>query len=141
MDNTTNTEAGNEEHNIALVLCWHYLNFQSVNPGPTVINFVMRPQNQSITQFERVEIQCSVDSTLIPIFAWNFTKRGSSTPVQIVEENVLLSSDYSFRTTIRSTILVIESAQWIHDGLYTCIVTDGCDTIQAEGSLDVLSEL
>ena len=101
----------------------------------------MRPQNQSINQFERVEIQCSVNSTLVPTFIWNYTKIGSFTPVRIVEENVLLSSDYSFRATTRSTILAIKNAQWIHDGLYTCTVTNGCDTIQAAGSLDVLSEL
>ena len=40
----------------------------------------------------------------------------------------------------RSILLVFERAQWIHDGVYTCFATDGSDTIQAEGSLSVLSK-
>ena len=107
----------------------------------TEIQFMMRPQNQSINLFEPLEVQCSVDSAAISTFTWNFTRKGSSTPVQVVEENVLLSSDYSFRIMTRSSTLIIENAQWVHSGLYTCIASDGSDIIQAEGNLDVLSEL
>ena len=40
-----------------------------------------------------------------------------------------------------SAILVISSVHWIHDGVYTCIVTDGSDIIETESSLNVLSKL
>ena len=90
-----------------------------------------------------MELQCSVTSLTIlnPTFSWNFTKRGSNSPVQIVKENTQLSSDYSFRRlSSKSAILAIKSVRWIHDGVYTCIATGGGDIIQAESSLDVWSK-
>ena len=106
--------------------------------------FLVSPQNQSIFQFETLELQCSVTSLTIfdSTFSWNFTKRGSSTPVQIVKENVSLSSEYSFRfVSSNYASLIIESAHWKHTGVYTCIVVGGSDTIQAESSVNVLSKL
>lgn len=140
--NKTSTEESNKNRQCIslIVIISTFISF-ALNPGPTEIKFMVQPQNLSVNQLEALEIQCSVDSTLIPSFTWNFTKWGSSMPVQIVKENVLLSSDYSFRTVARSTTLIIESAQWVHSGLYTCIASDGIDIIQAEGSLDVFSEL
>ena len=102
--------------------------------------FVVHPQNQSVIQFETLELQCSVTSLTISnsTFSWKFTKKGSSLPVEIVRENVSLSSDY--RVTSNSASLIIGSAHWKHAGVYTCIVAGGSDTIHTESSLDVLSK-
>ena len=101
--------------------------------------FLVPPQNQSILQFETLELQCSVTSLTIfnSTFSWNFTKRGSSTPVQIVEENIILSSQHSSN----NASLIIKSVHWKHTGVYTCIVMGGSDTIQAESSVNMLSKL
>ena len=113
------------------------------NVGPTEIHFLVHPKNQSIVQYEKLELQCSINSLTIfnATFSWNFTKRGSSSHMQIVKENISLSSDYSFRVTSNSASLIAESAQWKHAGVYTCIVTGGSDIIQTESSLDVLGNL
>ena len=103
---------------------------------------MVHPQNQSIIRFETLELQCSVTSLTIFdfIFSWNFTKKGSSLQVQIVKENVSLSTEYSFNVTSNSTSLIIEHAHWKHAGVYTCIVAGGSDVIQTESSVDVLSK-
>ena len=100
--------------------------------------FVVHPQNQSVLRFEILELQCSVTSLTIFnfTFSWNFTKKGSSLPMQIVS-----LSDYSLKETSNSTRLIIESAHWKHAGVYTCIVAGGNDIIQTESSVDVLSKL
>ena len=106
--------------------------------------FLVSPRNQSILQFETLELECSVTSLTIfnSTFSWNFTKRGSSTPEHIVKENESLSSEYSFRfISSNYASLKIEEVHWKHTGVYTCIVMGGSDMIQAKSSLNVLSEL
>ena len=106
--------------------------------------FLVHPQNHSIVKSETLELECSVTSLTIfnSSFAWNFTKRGSSTPMQIVKENVSLSSEYSIEFISSNNVnLIIESVHWKHTGVYTCIVMGGSDMILAESSLNVLSEL
>ena len=60
--------------------------------------------------------------------------------MEVVKENVSLSSDYRVRVTSNSASLIIESAHWKHAGVYTCIVAGGNDVIQTESSVDVLSK-
>ena len=104
---------------------------------------MMRPQNLSIIQYEQLELQCSVNllTTLTPKFSWNFTKRGHSSPVKIVEENKLLTSAFSFQMSLKNSTLFVKSAKWIHNGIYMCIVSGGNDVIQAESTVNVLSKL
>jgi hypothetical protein len=61
--------------------------------------------------------------------------------MQIVKENVSLSSEYSFTVASNYVSLIIGGVHWKHTGVYTCIVVGGSDMIQAESSLNVLSKL
>ena len=109
--------------------------------GPTVFYFITRPHNVTTNQSSRVELQCSIRSTLIPTFKWNFTRRGSKEEETIAASaSGALSAGYSIERGRRSQVLIIPSVQWRHEGVYTCIVSSENSQIQAEANLNVLSK-
>ena len=112
------------------------------NVGPTIFNFSTRPHNLTTSQSRRVEFQCSVRSTLIPTFMWNFTRKGALKAETIANRSGPLSADYSISTPAgqRSQVLIITSVQWRHVGVYTCIVSSENSQIQAEANLNIPSE-
>ena len=106
---------------------------------PTVFYFTTRPHNITTNQSRSVEFQCSICSTLIPNFKWNFTRNGSR-EAEIVAASGTLSAGYFIIRRHRSQVLIIPRVQWRHEGVYTCIVSSGNDQIQAEANLNVLSK-
>ena len=108
--------------------------------GPIVFNFITTPRNHTTSQSRRVEFQCSVRSTLIPTFVWNFTRKGTSEAETIVNKRGALSVDYSIIAGQRSQVLVITNVQWRYEGEYKCIVSSENSQIQAEANLNVHSK-
>ena len=106
--------------------------------GPIIFNFIKTPRNHTTSQSSRVEFQCSVRSTLIPTFVWNFTRKGASEAETIIVG--VLSANYSIIAGQRSQVLVITSVQWRHEGEYKCIVSSENSQIQAEATLNVHSK-
>ena len=58
----------------------------------------------------------------------------------IANRSQLLSSEYSLMAGHRTQTLIISNAQWRHVGVYKCITSIDDTVIEAETSLDVLSE-
>ena len=115
-----------------------YLWIDAASTGPTPLSFINQPFNQSILQYERVELECFVRSTLTPKFIWKFTRKGLSQ--LIVDGHNPLTLDYFVKLGERSQVLIIKEAKWIHEGIYQCIVSTDNRTIQAEAKLDVLGK-
>jgi hypothetical protein len=111
----------------------------ALDAGPTVFYFITRPHNVTTKQSSRIEFQCSIHSTLIPTFKWNFTGKGSR-EAETLSVSGARSAGYSLVRGHRSQTLVIPSAQWRHEGVYTCIVSSENSQIQAEANLNVLSK-
>ena len=108
--------------------------------GPTVFYFITRPHNITTNQSSRVQFQCSIRSTLIPTFKWNFIRKGSR-EAETIAASGTLSAGYSIIRRQRSQVLIIPSVLWRHKGVYTCIVSSGNNSqIQAEANLNVLSK-
>ena len=106
--------------------------------GPTVFYFTTRPHNITTNQSSRVEFQCSMRSTLIPTFKWNFTRKGSR-EAETVAASGTLSAGYSIIHRHRSQVLIIPSVQRRHEGVW-CFVSSGNSQIQAEANLNVFSK-
>ena len=102
-----------------------------------MLNFTTRPHNLSVDQSNRVEFQCSVQSTLIPTFAWNFIRKGFTEAEAIANGSGPLSTDYFIISRQRSQVLIITNVQWRHEGVYECIVSSDSHQIQAGASLNV----
>ena len=97
--------------------------------------------NHRVTQSGRAELNCSVCPTLMPLFMWNFTQRGEHDMEIITNRSHLLSSQYTVRNGLKSETLIINNTQWRHTGVYKCIAAIDGMILEAETSLDVLSEL
>ena len=117
-----------------------YMALWQLCTGPTVFDFIMRPNNLTTSQSSRVKFQCTVRSTLIPNFAWNFTRKGSTEGETIANRSGVLSADYYINAGRRRQVLIITNVHWRHEGVYTCIVSSRKSQIQAEASLNVPSE-
>ena len=103
---------------------------------------IVSPHNHQITQSGRAELNCSVCPTLTPMFTWKFTQTEAQETETVVNRSQLLSYQYTVRSGRKSQALIIHDAQWRHVGVYKCIADiDGIIIIQAQTSLDVLSEL
>ena len=114
--------------------CLYY--YLRKNCAGHTLNFTTRPHNLTTNQSSRVEFHCTVRSTLIPIFfKWNFTRKGL-----LEAETIANKRDYSVTSEERSQVLIINSVQWRHEGVYTCIVSSGNNQIEAEANLNVFSE-
>ena len=59
----------------------------------------------------------------------------------ITNRSQSLSTEYSVMDGHRNQTLIISNAQWRHVGVYKCIASIEGTVIEAETSLDVLSEL
>ena len=112
----------------------------TLDAGSTTFYFTTRPHNVTTNQSSRVEFQCSIRSTLIPTFKWNFTRNGSR-EAETIAASGAPSAGYSIIRGHRSQVLIIPRVQWRHEGVYTCIVSStGNSQIQAEANLSVLSK-
>ena len=107
--------------------------------GPTVFYFITRPHNITTNQSSRVQFQCSIRSTLIPTFKWNFIRKGSR-EAETIAASGTLSAGYSIVRGNRSQVLIIPSVLWRYEGVYRCIVSSGNSQIQAEANLNVFSK-
>ena len=105
-----------------------------------MFSFLIRPHNLTTNQFRSVEFQCSVHSTLIPNFMWNFTRKGTSEAKTIANRSRMLSTDYSIIAEQRGQVLIINRVQRKHEGVYKCIVSSNNHQIIAEGNLKVSSK-
>jgi hypothetical protein len=77
----------------------------------------------------------------MPMFTWNFTQQGAQ-EMEIVGNRIqLLPSQYTIRNGQKSQALIINDAQWKYVGVYKCIAAIDGTIIEAQTSLDVLSEL
>jgi hypothetical protein len=102
---------------------------------------IIAPHNHQINQSERAELNCSICPTLMPMFTWNLTKQGAQEMEIIANRIQLLPSQYTVRSGRKSQALIIDDAQWRHVGVYKCIAAIDGTVIEAQTSLDVLSEL
>ena len=59
----------------------------------------------------------------------------------VANRSQILSSEYTVTSEQKSQALIIDNAQWRHVGVYKCIADIDGMIIQAQTSLDVLSEL
>ena len=75
------------------------------------------------------------------MFTWNFTQKEAQEMETVANRSQLLSSQYAVRNGPKSQALIIDNAQWRHVGAYKCIADIDGMIIQAQTSLDVLSEL
>ena len=75
------------------------------------------------------------------MFTWNFVQKEGQETETLANRSQLLSSQYTIRSGEKSQALIIEDAQWRHVGVYKCITHIDGMIIQAQTSLDVLSEL
>ena len=107
-----------------------------MNVAPGSVTVI--PHNHWVNQSGRAELTCSVCPTLMPLFMWNFTRRGEH-DMEIVA-NRSQSQYYGVTVGQRSQTLIIGNAQWKHTGVYKCIASIGDTLIEAETSLNVLSE-
>ena len=107
-----------------------------------VFNLTISPHNLSARQSSRVEFECSVCSEHLPMFTWNFTRRGASDlqPQTIARGNIVSSTNFFVNSEPRRQVLVITNVQLRHEGVYTCIASSNISQIQAEAILNVLSE-
>ena len=108
--------------------------------GSITLNFVIRPNSITSSLSRRAEFLCSVRSTIIPSFTWQFTQKGASNAVTLANGTDSSSADYSIISGHKGQILAISNVQWRHGGVYTCIVSSVSSQIQAEANLNVLSE-
>ena len=102
-----------------------------------MFHFTTIPCNVTANQFSRVKFQCSIRSTLMSTFQWNFTRKGS-TEAEMIALSETVSAGYSIARGHRSQVLIIPNVQWRHEGVYTCIVSSENSQIQAEAYLNVL---
>ena len=77
----------------------------------------------------------------MPMFIWNFTQKEAQEIKTVSNQSQLLSSEYAVRSGQKSQALIIDDAQWRHVRVYKCIADIDGMVIQAQTSLDVLSEL
>ena len=75
------------------------------------------------------------------MFTWNFVQKEGQETETLANRSQLLSSQYTIRSGQKSQALIIDDAQWRHVGVYKCIADIDGKVIQAQISLDVLSEL
>ena len=75
------------------------------------------------------------------MFTWNFTQKEAQETETVANQSQLLSSQYTVRSGQKSQALIIDDAQWRHVGVYKCIVDIDGMILEAQTSLDVLSEL
>ena len=110
-----------------------------IAPGSVIVT----PHNHRVTRSGRAELNCSVCPTLTPQFIWTFTLRGAQEMEIIANRSQPLSSQYAIRVAgrTRRQNLIINDAQWRDVGVYKCIASINGIKIEAETSLDVLSEL
>ena len=92
--------------------------------------------NSITNQAGRVELNCTVCPTLLPVFKWKFIQKGAH-GMQVLTTD----SEYSLIARNRNQTLIINNAQWRHAGVYKCIASINGEVLEAETSLDVLSEL
>ena len=103
----------------------------------TGLIFVTKPRNLTTNHSSRVVFECSVCSKYTPTFAWKFTRRGSMEAQTI--DSLLI--DYSITPTgPRTQVLIITSAEWRHEGVYTCAVSSENHQIQVQASLNIPSK-
>ena len=98
------------------------------------------PLDPQANQSGRAELNCSVCPTLAPLFMWNFTQSGGHDTETVANRSQPHSSKYSITTGQKSQTLSIINAQWSDVGVYKCIASINSTLIEAETSLDVLSE-
>ena len=104
-------------------------------------SIVVTPHNHRIIESGRAELNCSICPTLTPLLMWNFTQRGAQEMETVANQSQLFSSQYTVRNGQKSQTLIINDAQWRHAGVYKCIAAINGMIIEAQTSLDVLSEL
>jgi hypothetical protein len=75
------------------------------------------------------------------MFTWNFIQQGAQEMEIVGNRSQLLPSQYAVRNERKSQALIIDDAQWRHVGVYKCIAAIDGMIIEAQTSLDVLSEL
>ena len=71
---------------------------------------------------------------------WNFTQSGGHSTETVANRTEPLSSKYTVTTGQKSQTLSITNAQWSDVGVYKCIASINSTLIEAETSLNVLSE-
>ena len=93
-------------------------------------------------QSGRAELNCSVCPTLAPLFMWNFTQSGGHDTETVAnrKSTTLFQVHHNNWTEEPNTPLGINNAQWSDVGVYKCIASINGTLIEAETSLDVLSE-
>jgi hypothetical protein len=76
----------------------------------------------------------------MPVFTWNFTQQGAQEMEIVANRSQLLLSQFAVRNEQKSQALIISDAQWRDVGVYKCIAAIDGMMIEAQTSLDVLSE-
>ena len=71
----------------------------------------------------------------------DFTQKEAQEMETVANRSQLLSSQYAVRNGRKSQVLIIDNVQWRHVGVYKCIADIDGMVIQAQTSLNVLSEL
>ena len=102
----------------------------------TPLSFLVQPLNQTVIEYDGVELRCMVCSSLTPTFSWAFTRKGSEQ--SIVSAHNPLTSDYLIKLGERSQVLIIREAEWKYEGVYKCVASTDNSTVHTEASLNVL---
>ena len=102
----------------------------------TPLSFSVQPLNQTVIEYDAVELHCMVCSTLTPTFSWTFTRKGLEQ--SIVSAHNPLTSDYLIKLGERSQVLIIREAEWKYEGVYKCVASTDSSTVQTEANLNVL---
>ena len=103
---------------------------------------IVAPLDPRANQSESAELNCSVCPTLTPLFTWSFTQsgHGGHNMETVANRSKPFSFKYTITTGQKSQTLMITNAQWSDVGVYKCIASVNETLIEAETSLDVLSE-
>ena len=104
------------------------------------LSLSVTPHNSKAYQASRAELNCTICPILVPVFRWTFIQKGAHGTQDLVL-NTESDSEYSLIARNRSQIVIINTAQWRHAGVYECIASINGEVLKAEASLDVLSEL
>ena len=118
-----------------------HINFAISSHDTGTESVIITPHDPVTNQASRAELNCSVCPALTQTLVWYFTRRGAHEMEIIANRSQSLSSEYSLMVGHRSQTLIINSAQWRHVGVYKCTASIEDTVIEAETSLDVLSEL